>query len=186
MARLHLESGIIPIPQNILSISRPRNTVVIAYGKNKSLYAVRQRIGCRNDNGRHLPVNGPTTGHIIDGEFVSINKEDPSSISASPIVLKDWANIALCNRLFSDIREELSAVYSHADMMKLYCISILRVCAGIKDYELREAYETSFLSEFYPGVALSKNTVSAFLNDMGKPVSRIVRFMQNRAAANRD
>ena len=68
--------------------------------------------------------------------------------------------------------------------MKIYCISILRVCEpGIKNYELKEAYETSFLSELYPGIALSKNTVSTFLNDMGKSVSKIVRFMQNRAAA---
>ena len=173
-----------PIPKEILAVPRPRNTVVIAYGKNKSLYSVRKRIGCRNDNGRHLPVNGPTIGHIIGGKFVAINKEEPSSVSASPIDLKDWANIVLCDRLFSNIREELSAVYSQTDMMKIYCISILRVCdPGIKDYELKEAYETSFLSELYPGVALSKNTVSTFLNNMGKAVSKIILFMQNRTAA---
>ena len=173
-----------PIPQDILSVPRPKNTVVIAYGKDKSLYAVRQRVGCRNDNGRHLPVNGPTIGHIIDGIYVPIDKDGPDSVAASPVDLKDWANIVLCDRLFSDICEELSAVYNQADVMKIYCISILRVCnPGIKDYELKEAYETSFLSELYPGVALSKNTVSTFLNDMGKAVSKIVRFMQNRAAA---
>ena len=154
-----------PIPQDILSVPRPKNTVVIAYGKDKSLYAVRQRIGCRNDNGRHLPVNGPTIGHIIDGVYVPIDKD-------------------LCDRLFSDIRKELSAVYSQTDVMKMYCISILRVCdPGVKNYELKEAYETSFLSELYPRIALSKNTVSSFLNDMGKSVSKIVRFMQNRASA---
>ena len=173
-----------PIPQDILSVPRPKNSVVIAYGKDKSLYAVRQRIGCRNDNGRHLPVNGPTIGHIIDGVYVPIDKEAPVNVSSSPVDLKDWANIVLCDRLFSDIRQELSAVYSQTDVMKIYCISILRVCdPGIKNYELKEAYETSFLSELYPGIALSKNTVSTFLNDMGKAVSKIVRFMQNRAAA---
>lgn len=173
-----------PIPQDILSVPRPKNTVVIAYGKDKSLFAVRQRVGCRNDNGRHLPVNGPTIGHIIDGVYVPIDKKVPNNVSISPIDLKDWANIILCDRLFSDIREELSAVYSQTDLMKIYCISILRVCdPGIKNYELKEAYETSFLSELYPGIALSKNTVSTFLNDMGKAVSKIVRFMQNRTAA---
>ena len=173
-----------PIPQDILSVPRPKNTVVIAYGKDKSLYAVRQRIGCRNDNGRHLPVNGPTIGHIIDGVYVPIDKEAPDSVSASSVDLKDWANVVLCDRLFSDIRKELSAVYSQTDVMKMYCISILRVCdPGVKNYELKEVYETSFLSELYPGIALSKNTVSTFLNDMGKSVSKIVRFMQNRAAA---
>ena len=120
-----------PIPQDILSVPRPKNTVVIAYGKDKSLYAVRQRIGCRNDNGRHLPVNGPTIGHIIDGVYVPIDKEAPDSVSASSVDLKDWANVVLCDRLFSDIRKELSAVYSQTDVMKMYCISILRVCGSV-------------------------------------------------------
>lgn len=176
--------AIMPIPQDVLSIPRPRNTIVIAYGKNKNLYAVRQRVGCRRENGRNLPINGPTIGHIINGAYVPNNVAAPDAVSVSPIDLKDWANIVLCNRLFADIQQELSAVYSHPDMMKLYCISILRVCEpGIKNYELKEAYDTGFLSELYPGVALSKNTISTFLNNLGKTVSRIVKFMQNRTAA---
>jgi hypothetical protein len=79
---------------------------------------------------------------------------------------------------------ELCQVYSMADALKIYCISVLRVCdPGIKDYEIKEAYDTSFLSELYPGVALSKNTVSTLLNDLGKTCSRITKFMRNRAAA---
>ena len=90
----------------------------------------------------------------------------------------------LSDRLFAGIQQELFAVYSRSDAMRIYCISILRVCDhGIRDYELKEAYETSFLSELYPGVSLSKNTVSTFLNDLGKSVSKIVQFMRNRTAA---
>ena len=173
-----------PIPKEVLAVTRPKNTVVIAYGKDKNLYSVRQRVGCRNDNGRHLPVNGPTVGHIVDLKYIPINDAEPVDISLSPIDLKDWANIVLCDRLFKGIQEELFAVYSNADALKIYCISVLRVCnPGIKDYELKEAYETSFLSEIYPGIALSKNTVSTFLNDLGKTCSRIVQFMRNRTAA---
>ena len=173
-----------PIPEEVLAVARPKNTVVIAYGKDKNLYSVRQRVGCRNDNGRHLPVNGPTIGHIVDLKYIPINDSEPADVSMSPIDLKDWANIVLCDRLFKGIQKELFAVYSNPDAMKIYCISVLRVCnPGIKDYELKEAYETSFLSEIYPGVALSKNTVSTFLNDLGKTCSRIVQFMRNRTAA---
>ena len=173
-----------PIPQNILSVPRPKNSVVIAYGKDKNLYAVRKRVGCKRKNGRNLPINGPTIGHIIDGVYVPNDADVPPGVSASPIDLKDWANITLCDRIFADIRQELGAVYNPVDMMKIYCISILRVCEpGIKNCELKEAYETSFLSELYPGVALSKNTVSKFLNDLGKTASRIVKFMRNRSAA---
>ena len=173
-----------PIPQDILSVSRPRNTVVIAYGKNKDRYAVRQRVGCRNVDGRHLPINGPTIGHIIDGVYIPIDNDVPANVSSSAIDLKDWANIVLCDNLFKGMQQELSAVYSQTDTMKIYCIAVLRVCdPGIKNYELKEAYENSFLSELYPGVALSKNTVTKFLNDLGKSLSRIVQFMRNRTAA---
>lgn len=173
-----------PIPQDILAVARPKNTVIIAYGKDKSLYAVRQRIGCRNDNGRHLPVNGPTIGHIINGMYVPNEKEAAVSVASAPIDLKDWAGIVLCDHQFSGIKHELMSVYNQADTMKIYCIAILRVCdPGIKDCELKEAYDTSFLSELYPGTPLSKNTVCTFLNDLGKALSRIVKLMKNRADA---
>ena len=48
--------------------------------------------------------------------------DDDPMLAAFPYV-----NGGLCDRLFSDIRKELSAVYSQTDVMKMYCISILRV-----------------------------------------------------------
>lgn len=173
-----------PIPKEILAVERPRNTVVIAYGKDKSLYAVRQRVGCRNVGGRHLPVNGPTVGHIIDGRYVPVEDTGVPDISSSPVDMKDWAGVVLCDRLSGGLLDELSRVYSAHDAEKIYCVSLLRVCyPGIKDNELKEAYDTSFLSEAHPDVALSRNTVSGFLNDLGKAASRIVDFMRGRASA---
>ena len=175
-----------PIPKEILAVPRPKNSVVIAYGKNKDHYSVRARVGCRRVNGGNRPVNGPTIGHIIDGRYVPLTEPDgPKSLSACASVdIKDWAGIILCCMVFDSILKELEKVYRHDDALKIYCIAILRVCnPGIKDYELKEAYENSFLSEKYPDVALSKNTVSKFLNILGKAYSRIVEFMRNRASA---
>ena len=170
-----------PIPKEILDVERPVNTIVIAYGKDKNHYAVRKRIGCRNDNGRHLPVNGPTIGHIINGKYVPLDVRD---VSRTDVDLKDWANVVLCDQLFHNMLDELQKVYSYNNAVKVYVITILRVCfPGIKDYELQEAYEESFLSELYHDVPLSKNTVSAFMNDLGKAYSRVVQFMRNRTAA---
>ena len=172
-----------PIPQSILAVKRPVNTVVTSYGKDKDLYAVRQRTGCRYVGGRRVPVNGPTIGHIVGGAYIPADASVPQNVSTSPVDLKEWANIALCDTVFSDMVEELCRVYSRMDALKIYCISVLRVCdPGIKDYELKEAYETGFLSELYPGIALSKNTVCEFLNDLGKACSRITSFMRGRAA----
>lgn len=169
-----------PIPKEILAVKRPKNTIVYAYGKNKDKYAVKERVGCKYCNGRRIPVTGGTIGHIVDYKYVAIDDVHP--VSFSPVDLKDWANVVLCDSLFTDIFAELRAVYNRSDALKIYNIAILRVChPGIKDYELKEAYDTCFLSQLYPGVALSKNTVCKFLNDLGKACSRIETFMKNRA-----
>lgn len=175
------------VPKEILAVERPKNTYVVAYGKNKNLYAVRERKGCRYDKGRRIPINGPTIGHIIDGKYVPKDQPAesmPDPVSMAPVDLKDWGAVTLCNDLCHDLLEELYLFYDHLDAEKIYCAAILRVCnPGIKDYELKEAYDNSFLSELYPGVALSKNTVSKFWSDLGKAYSRICGFMKNRAAA---
>ncbi|MDO4938233.1 MAG: transposase, partial [Sutterellaceae bacterium] len=173
------------IPADILKVKRPTNTVVICYGKNKDRYAVRKRVGCRYENGRRIPVNGPTVGHIVNHQYVPKAQDEPQAppITGSDIHLKDWAGVALCNRLFDDLRKDLKGFYNQKDATTLACISILRVCyPDIKDCELKDRYDTSFLSEIHPGVALSKNKVSEFLRDLGKTCGRIVSFMRKRAA----
>ena len=58
------------IPKDILAVARPKSTFVVAYGKDKDRYAVRKYVGCRYDKGRHIPIKGPTVGHIVGGRFV--------------------------------------------------------------------------------------------------------------------
>ena len=148
-----------PIPKEILAVERPSNTVVQAYGKNKDRYAVKQRIGCRRVGGRNIPVNGPTIGHIVDGAYVPMKR-----LTSDAADLKDWANVVYCDSLFRDIIDELCLQYDRTDAVRIYVISVLRVCyPGIRDRELKDKYEESFLSESYPGVALSRNTVSEFM-----------------------
>ncbi len=171
------------IPKDILAVARPVNTIVFAYGKEKNLYAVKQRIGCRRKEGRNLPVTGATIGHIVNHVYVPI-EEGLRSVRRAPVTLKDWANVKLCMDLSGDIREELGRFYCKEDADKIYSIAILRVCdAGIKDYQLKAEYEESFLSEEIPGVALSRNTVCGFINNLGKSYSRIVSFMQYKVSS---
>ena len=145
-----------PVPKEILAVERPTNTVV--YVTSAGNYGVKKRVGCRYVNGRNVPINGPTVGHIIGGKYVPIVKRDASSLAPT---LLDWADAQLCENLFSDMIAEIEEVYSHDDAMKLYAMAVLRVCnPDVKDCELQEKYQDSFLSEFHPGIPLSRNTVS--------------------------
>lgn len=174
-----------PIPKEILAVERPVNTVVVAYGKDRSRFAVRQRVGCRYAGGRRLPVNGPTIGHIVDGRYVPRARPAPEApVSQAPVDLRDWAVVELVSRVSGDLLGELRSVYAEEDAVRILCIAALRVCyPGVRDSELKEAYENSFLSELHPGVALSRNSVSRFLNGLGRACPRISRFMRARAEA---
>ena len=138
--------------------------------------------------------NGPVIGHI-DTEariFVPLPAESETVSNNQPLTstrvcqydtvdLKDWANVVLADRIFKPILEDLKRFYEIHDATQIYVIALLRVCCkGVKDYELQEAYQTSFISELYPKVALSKNTVSTFLKNLGKVCSKIIMFMQDR------
>jgi hypothetical protein len=168
-----------PIPKEILNVERPKNTNVICYGKNKDKFAVRERIGCKNVNGRHLPINGAVIGHIVNFQYVPISTIP--TVSKSPIDLLKWGAVQLCDNLAKDLLDELKKVYNDSDALKIYLIAILRTCdTGITNYELKQAYEESFLSILHPNASLSKNTITTFLKDLGKASSKIKEFMTER------
>ena len=167
------------VPEEIRKIERPVNTYVSAYKtKNGVTYYVRSHLGCKYDKGRRLPISGPTIGYIINNKFVP--KVDHTLNQPE---LKNWGDIELCDQQFNYILSDLYKFFSVKDAMKIYCIAILRICnPGIKDYELQEAYETSFLSNKYPNIGLSKNSVSSFLKTLGENLPKIISFMKDRAS----
>jgi len=170
------------VPEEIRKIERPTNTIIVPYGKDKDRYAVKIRVGCRSVNGRKIPIDGPIIGHIIDGKFVP--KTEIPGIKFSETDYKRWADVQLFMNNSKDILEGLREVYNNEDALKIYSIALLRALdADINDYELSCEYKGSWLSETYPGVALSKNTVSDFLYDLGRTCSRISLFMQKRTAS---
>lgn len=125
-----------PIPREILNVKRPKNTVIICHEKNKDLFAIRQCVGCKNVDGKHVSVNSPTMGHIVNGEYNPIPVQNSADISLSKIYLKDWANVVLCDRVFNSMMSERLVVYSQLDTMKIYCMAILRLYdESIKDFE---------------------------------------------------
>ena len=171
------------IPAEILAIERPKNTIVIRTNKTEPAhYAVRSRLGCIYDHGRRIPKNGPVIGHIdterkvyvpiseIDENISTQNNLENSRLTKIDTVdIKDCANIVLADRLFKPILDDLKKFYEIHDATQIYVISLLRVCCkGLKNYELQDVYETTFASELYPKVALSKNTVSTLFRNMGK------------------
>lgn len=60
-------------PPEILSVPRPKNTIISVSKSGGSLrYAVRERKGSSYANGKTSPINGKTIGHIINGVYVPL------------------------------------------------------------------------------------------------------------------
>ena len=163
------------VPAEILAVERPRNTKVKKSGER---YLVIKRT-CKRVGGRNLPVDLGTIGEIIDGRYV----EKRSEPRRKETDIKDYGEVELCDRCADGLLEELANVWSLGDAKRLYVIALLRAAYGnIRNRDLQLQYETSFLSEKIPGVALSENTVSAFLSSIGEAYSHICEFMRSRVA----
>ena len=168
------------IPEAIRKVERPRNTIVVKRGNGSLMYAVVERVGCKRIGDRNVPVNGYTVGHIIQGAFVACS----DSVSRRKTELKDYADAVLIDSVSRSLLGELYAVYSAPDAMKIYVIALLRVCyPGVPCCRIDHQYETSWASTLLPGISLGKNTLSPFLQDLGKSYALIVSFMRKRVDA---
>lgn len=164
-----------PVPAEILAVERPKNTRVKLSGKK---YLVIKRT-CKRVNGRNVPVELGTIGEIVDGKYVE-KRKDPRK---KEIEVKDFGEVALCGKCSGDLLQELADVWDLNDAKRLYVMALLRAAYGdVRNRDLEMRYLTSFASEMMPGVALSENTVSKFLWDIGAAYSLLVEFMRNRVS----
>lgn len=161
------------VPAEILAVERPKNTKVKKSGER---YLVIKRT-CKRVGRRNIPVDLGTIGEIIGSKYV----EKRSEPRRKEIDIKDYGEVELCDKCADGLLQDLADVWSLSDAKRLYVIALLRAAYGnIRNRDLQLQYVTSFVSEKIPGVALSENTVSAFLSSIGEAYSHICEFMRNR------
>lgn len=167
------------VPEEIRKVERPVNTVVIDRGGNGIYrWAVVERVGCVRKNGFNQPVSGGTVGHIVNLHFQPC---DATPVTMSDCELKSYGDAVLIDNLSRSILEDLLKFYDYKDAARIYVLAALKVIHHGQPYKrMGQWYEKSFLSELYPSLSLSKNTICSFVDDIGKAYSRIDRFMKER------
>ena len=167
------------VPAEIRAVPRPKNTVVVPSGNG---YRVRQRVGCRNVDGRRVPVDGGYIGSIVDGKYVPDGPLKRTG-STGRVDIKYYGRVRLCDMLNSDVLGMLLKHYNEEESAQIYCMAMLRACyPGVRDYHLRDRYLESYVSVMYPGVRMGKNDVSKEQANLGREYSRIRAFMRERVA----
>ena len=165
-----------PIPSDILAIERPSNTIVKAT-RTPGVYSVVKRTSKRVEGKKNpVPVEIGVIGKISNGEYIP-NPPKPEYETD----FKIYGDFALCDKVGRSIYNDLLKFYKIEDARKIYCMALLRVTnPDIVNEEIQYEYKTSYLSEVFPNVALSPNTISSFLENIGMRLTVIDNFMNDR------
>lgn len=168
------------VPENIRKVPRPVNTIVEDNGREgPNRYAVRERHSVKYiAGGNPQPRNGKVIGHIVGSVYVPIKEITPA---VEPDMLS-YGGAAFVKSVSDDIMMDLLSVYSPKDAFTIMTIASLRVIKpGIKANRYGTHYKRTFVSKYYPGIALSKNTVCDFLQKLGRDGASRREFYQKRA-----
>ena len=169
------------VPESIRQVPRPSNTVVIDSGSNGlKRYAVHSRAKVVYTPGRNpRPVNGPVIGHIIGGKFVPVVSGAKLAPNGPEYV--SYGVISLVHDELRGLDDELFRIFDATDSCMILVLAMLRIeRKGIKLSRIRSAYNKSLVSVLYPGLPLSANKISAFLERLGQDITKQQAFFHAR------
>ena len=169
------------VPESIRQVPRPSNTVVIDSGSNGlKRYAVHSRAKVVYTPGRNpRPVNGPVIGHIIGGKFLPVVSGAKLAPNGPEYV--SYGVISLVHDELRGLDDELFRIFDATDSCMILVLAMLRIeRKGIKLSRIRSAYNKSLVSVLYPGLPLSANKISAFLERLGQDITKQQAFFHAR------
>ncbi len=168
------------VPKSIREVPRPVNTVVIDNGNDgPTRYAVRERKGIQYvSGGNPQPKNGKVIGHIVDGVYVPKHQ---AILDTAPDMLS-YGAAAFVHSVSSDLLSELLEIYSAKDAYTIMAIATLRIIKPeITALRMGTHYRRTYVSKYYPGIAISPNSISAFYQMLGQAGQLRKAFYQLRA-----
>lgn len=167
------------VPEYIRKVPRPVNTIVEDNGRDgPNRYAVRERSSVTYISGRNpQPKNGKVIGHIRDGKYVP--KHEKASVSG-PDMLSYGAS-AFVRSVSGDLLDDLMEIYPIKEAYMIMAVSALRVIKpSIVNSRLSTEYNRTFVCKDYPGIGMSANTISSFLQRLGQDGKKRRDFYHKR------
>ena len=172
-----------PVPEDIRKVERPKNTVVIDQGRDgPRRFAVRERTGVRYvPNGNPQPINGRIIGHITNGKFVPLQGRLPEQSTPDSM---SFGAAAFVHSVSDDVFHDLLKVFAIDEASQIMALASLRVLKpGLAANRVQTEYRRTFVSSFYPGLALSANTIGKLKRRLGENESKRLAFYRCRLEA---
>lgn len=168
------------VPDYIRNIPRPVNTIVEDNGREgPNRYAVRERNSTKYvPGGNPQPKNGRVIGHIHDGRFIP---KQENAAASGPDMLSYGAS-AFVKSVSRDLLDDLLYIYPIKEAYTIMAIASIRIIKpSIANSRISAEYCRSFVCKDYPGIGLSQNTISGFLQRLGQDGGKRRLFYQKRA-----
>ena len=168
------------VSEKIRSVDRPKNTIVLDSGRDGvNRYSVRERLGVKYiKGGNPQPENGRVIGHIINEQFVSLTDR----MSDLPDCLS-YGVAAFAKSISDDLFDDLLAVYPPNEAAMTMASAMLKVARPrIAANRYSTHYGRTFVSKYYPNVAMSKNSVGSLFKKLGMDGKKRKAFYASRIA----
>ena len=166
------------VPAEVRAVKRPVNTVVEDSGRDTPLrYAVRARAFSKYvPGGNPQPHNGKVVGHIINLQYVPIVPK----METEPDILS-YGAVTLVKHVLEDIYQDLLKVFPVGIVFAVMALAILKVSKPkISAKRMSSYYKRTFVSKYFPGASLSKNSISRLYKDVGSDGNKRKQFFELR------
>jgi len=170
------------VPAEIRAVPRPVNTIVDDSGSaGPKRYSVRERSSSKYiPGGNPQPRNGKVIGHIIDNQFVPLQK---TTAASGPDMLS-YGTSALAKSVSGDLFADLLKVYPVNEVYSIMAMATLKVIRPQTTLgRMSTHYNRTFVCKDYPHAAMSENTLSNLLKRIGQDGEKRKAFYQLRLAA---
>ena len=166
------------IPDEIKTVKRPEKTEIRLYG---GKYRVVPYISLwdaekKRPYKRSLPYIG--TIEKINGEYVYVEDKD-RDLHDRPGV-KIYGDFQFINNLSQDLRDDLMEFFGKEKGNQIYVYTLLRILYGNQYTSFQDNYIHSYISEVYPDIPVSKNTVADFTKEVGEYDNHNKEFLIKR------
>ena len=156
------------VPQSILEVKRPEDTAVFNTNSGTNFsYIVRRKATAEELAVKPSARYKEVVGHIIDGVFVPVETreesepENPIDVRFGFSIFVLWASL--------NFFEKLKKVFPVKDAINIITIACLKVLyPGVTEQTVSLRYRNDYISIFYPGASVSKNSVANIYRSVGK------------------
>jgi transposase len=129
--------------------------------------------------GRIKKISGPCIGKIEGGAFVSNKSSDKPGLLLMDPEIKDYGEYAASLACSSEIYDSLLRHFNRDDATLIYALAIVYFVNGYTPASyVKDIFDESVLSNRWPTLPLSENTVGKFLEALGRHRTTAERFEQ--------